>query len=65
MFDVLLYMDCLYLQEDLTSLGQWEGDSQMKFNVAKCLWERLKQFIMTIPYTTKYRNLFNQQITLM
>ena len=28
--------DCLALQEDLTSLGQWEADRQMKFNVAKC-----------------------------
>ena len=28
--------DCLALQEDLTSLGQWETDWQMKFNVAKC-----------------------------
>ena len=28
--------DCLTLQEDLTSLGQWEADRQMKFNVAKC-----------------------------
>ena len=28
--------DCLTLQEDLTSLGQWEVDWQMKFNVAKC-----------------------------
>ena len=28
--------DCLTLQEDLTSLGQWEADWQMKFNVAKC-----------------------------
>ena len=27
--------DCLTLQEDLTSLGQWEADWQMKFNVAK------------------------------
>ena len=36
-------MDCLSLQEDLTTLGQWEGDWQMKLNVAKCLWERLKQ----------------------
>ena len=24
------------LQEDLTSLGQWEADWQMKFNAAKC-----------------------------
>ena len=28
--------DCLTLQEDLISLGQWETDWQMKFNVAKC-----------------------------
>ena len=28
--------DCLLLQEDLASLGQWEADWQMKFNVAKC-----------------------------
>ena len=28
--------DCLTLQEDLTSLEQWEADWQMKFNVAKC-----------------------------
>ena len=27
---------CLTLKEDLTSLGQWEADWQMKFNVAKC-----------------------------
>ena len=26
--------DCFILQEDLTSLGQWEVDWQMKFNVA-------------------------------
>ena len=25
-----------FLQEDLTSLGQWEANWQMKFNVAKC-----------------------------
>ena len=28
--------DSLTLQEDLTSLGEWEADWQMKFNVAKC-----------------------------
>ena len=33
--------DCLILQEDLTSLGQWEADLQMKFNVAKCHSMRL------------------------
>ena len=40
--DCVLYMNihslqiCLILQEDLTSLVQWEADWQMKFNVAKC-----------------------------
>ena len=28
--------DCLILQKDLDSLGIWEADWQMKFNVAKC-----------------------------
>ena len=28
--------DCLTLQEDLTSLGQWKANWQIKFNVAKC-----------------------------
>ena len=28
--------DCLILQEDLDSLGLWEVDWHMKFNVAKC-----------------------------
>ena len=36
--------DCLTLQEDLTSLGQWEADWQMKFNVAKCHSIRLRKF---------------------
>ena len=31
----------LILQEDLTSLGQWEADWQMKFSVAKCHSMRL------------------------
>ena len=40
--DCVLYMniktitDCQILQDDLNSLGQWETDWQMKFNVAKC-----------------------------
>ena len=28
--------DCQILQDDMNSLGQWETDWQMKFNVAKC-----------------------------
>ena len=45
--------DCLILQEDLDSLGLWEADWQMKFNVAKCHSMRVtqhyshKQIIMT------------------
>ena len=35
--------DCLILQEDLTSLGQWEADWQRKFNVAKCHSMRVTQ----------------------
>ena len=33
--------DCLILQEDLDSLGLWEAEWQMKFNVAKCHSMRL------------------------
>ena len=29
-------IDCQILQDDLSSLAQWETDLQMKFNVAKC-----------------------------
>ena len=36
--------DCLTLQEDLTSLGQWEADWQMKFNVAKCHSMRVTRY---------------------
>ena len=36
MLMIYTYYKCLTLQEDLTSLGQWEADWQMKFNVAKC-----------------------------
>ena len=32
---------CFILQEYLTSLGQWEADWQMKFNVAKCHYMRV------------------------
>ena len=42
MDDCVLYRNihslqvCLIVQEDLDSLGLWEADWQMKFNVAKC-----------------------------
>ena len=29
------FQDCLISQEDITSLGQWEADWQMKLNIAK------------------------------
>ena len=38
-----IHQDCLTLQEDLTSLGQWEANWQMKFNVAKCHSMRVNQ----------------------
>ena len=61
--------DCLTLQEDLTSLGQWEANWQMKFNVAKCHSMRvtLHQYhkhSSTIPFTTKPWKTFSQQNTL-
>ena len=34
--NIHLIQDCLTLQEDLTSLGQWEANRHMKFNVVKC-----------------------------
>ena len=34
--NIYTIQDFLTLQEDLTSLGQWEADWQTKFNVAKC-----------------------------
>ena len=44
--------DCLTLQEDLTSLGQWEADWQMKFNVS--LHESITNtYFLTIPFTSK------------
>ena len=48
------------MQEDLTSLGQWETDWQMKFAVAKCHSMRVirhphhKQILFDYsPFTTK------------
>ena len=34
--NIKTHTDCQILQDDLNSLGQWETDWQMKFNVAKC-----------------------------
>ena len=57
--------DCLALQEDLTSLGQWEADWQMKFNVAKCHSMRVtqhqhhKQFL--VDYSLHNQTLENVQ----
>ena len=38
--DIYSIQDCMTLQEDLTSLGQWEADWQMKFIVAK--WHSMR-----------------------
>ena len=38
---------CLILQEDLDSLGFWEADWQMKFNVTKCHSMRVTRFTPT------------------
>ena len=57
--------DCLISQEDLDSLGLWEADWQMKFNVAKCHSMRVtrhrshKQFIY--DYTLHQQTLENVQ----
>ena len=62
--------DCSILQEDLTSLEQWEADWQMKLNVAKChsmrvtQHQHLKQLSLIISFTTKLRQTFSQQNTL-
>ena len=41
--NIHVLQDCLTLQEDLISLGQWEANWQMKFNVAKCHSMRVTQ----------------------
>ena len=65
--------DCLTLQEDLTSLGQWEVDWQMKFDVAKCHSMRVtrhqhhkhKLFDYSLHnQTTKSWKMFSRQNTL-
>ena len=39
--------DCQILQDDLNSLGQWETDWQMKFNVAKCHSMRVTRHLLS------------------
>ena len=48
--------DCLILQEDLTSLVQWEADWQMKFNVAKCHSMRVTQHHKQILFDYSLHN---------
>ena len=48
--------DCLTLQEDLTSLGQWEADWQMKFNVAKCHSMRVTRHHKQILFDSSLHN---------
>ena len=60
------HQDCLILQDDLTSLGQWEADWQTKFNVAKCHSMRVtrhqhhKQVLF--DYSLHNQNLENVQL---
>ena len=44
--------DCQILQDDLNSLGQWETDWQMKFNVAKCHSMRVTRHLPSNLLTT-------------
>ena len=53
--------DCQILQDDLNSLGQWETDWQMKFNVAKCHSMRVTQHL---PSNQKHFNYSLHQQTL-
>ena len=67
--NIHLLQDCLTLQEDLTSLGQWEADWQMKFNEAKCHSMRVTRhqhhkFFSTTHYTIKLWKMFSRQNTL-
>ena len=65
--DIHSLQDCLILQEDLDSLGLWEADWQMKFNIAKCHSMRVtrhyshKQIIH--DYTLHQQTLENGQST--
>ena len=62
--------DCLTLQEDLTSLGQWEADWQMKFNVAKCHSMRVtrhqhhKKSFWLLTTQSNFGKMFSRQNTL-
>ena len=65
------FQECLILQEDLTSLGQWGANWQIKFNVAKCHSMRVtrpglgiiitNKFSSTIHYTIKLWKMFSRQ----
>ena len=62
--------DCLILQEDLTSLGQWKADWQMKFNVAKChsmrvtRYQHHKQILFDYSLHNQTWKMFSRQNTL-
>ena len=62
--------DSFILLEDLTSLGQWEADWQMKFNVAKCHSMRVpwhqhhKQILFDYSLHNQTLEKFSQQNTL-
>ena len=63
------FPDCLILQEDLTSWGQWEVNWQMKYNVDKChsmsvIRHQHHKYFLTIHYTIKLWKMFSWQNTL-
>ena len=45
--NIISPMNCQILQDDLSSLAQWETDWQMKFNVAKCHSMRVTRTSLT------------------
>ena len=56
--------DCLILQEDLDSLGLWEADWQMKFNVAKSLYESVSALLtqtLENVHSAKYLGITNTE----
>ena len=53
--------NCLTLQEDLTSLGQWESVWQMKFKVTKCHSTRVTRYQHHKQIPFEY-SLYNQSL---
>ena len=49
------------MQEDLTSLGQWKADWQMKFDLAKCYSTKVTQHHKFSDYSLHNQTLENVQ----